>query len=85
MLRRLFWLVMGVTIGALVVRKLSKAAQRLTPGGLASDVAAALGDLADAVGDFAASVRIGMAEREAELRSGAGLDGALGALPEDMA
>lgn len=85
MLRRLFWLVMGVTIGALIVRKLSKAAQRLTPGGLVADAAAAVGDLAEAIGDFAASVRQSMAEREAELRAGAGLDGALGARPEDMA
>jgi len=85
MVRRLFWLAMGVTIGALIVRKLSKAAQRLTPSGLAADAAAAVGDLADAIGDFASSVRAGMAEREAQLRSGAGLDGALGARPEDMA
>jgi len=85
MLRRLFWLVMGVTIGALVVRKLSKAAQRLSPDGLASDAVAALRELADSIGDFASSVRDGMVEREAELRSGSGLDGALGARPEDMA
>ena len=31
-MRRLFWLAMGVTIGALLVRKLSKAAAKLTPG-----------------------------------------------------
>ena len=43
-MRRLFWLAMGVTIGALVVRKLSRAAA---------------------------------AEREAELRSGTGLDAPL--------
>ncbi len=30
MTRRLFWLAMGVTIGALVVRKLSRLADRLT-------------------------------------------------------
>jgi chromosome condensin MukBEF MukE localization factor len=85
MVRRLFWLAMGVTIGALVVRKLSQAAQRLTPSGLASNAVAAVGDLADSIGDFAASVRRGMDEREAQLRSGSGLDGALGARPEDMA
>ena len=30
-MRRLFWLAMGITIGALLVRKLSRAAERLTP------------------------------------------------------
>ena len=34
-MRRLFWLAMGVTIGVMVVRKLSKAAERLTPRGMA--------------------------------------------------
>jgi hypothetical protein len=75
---------MGVTIGALVVRKLGKAAQRLTPGGLAADAAAALGGLGEAIGEFAASVRAAMSEREAQLLAGAGLDGALGARPQDM-
>ena len=30
-MRRLFWLAMGITIGALVVRKLSRAAEKMTP------------------------------------------------------
>jgi hypothetical protein len=82
--RRLFWLVMGVTIGALVVRKLARAAESLSPRGLAASAAASLGELADAVREFAADVREGMAEREAELVEGTGLDGRLGARPEDF-
>ena len=35
-MRRLFWLAMGITIGALVVRKLSRAADKLTPTALAN-------------------------------------------------
>ena len=35
-MRRLFWLAMGVTIGALLIRKMSKAAERLTPRAMAS-------------------------------------------------
>ena len=76
-MRRLFWLAMGVTIGALVVRKLSAAADKLTPTGIAGSIAEGLRDLADAIGDFGADVRAAAAEREAELRSGTGLDAPL--------
>jgi hypothetical protein len=76
-MRRLFWLGMGITIGVLVVRKLSRAAERLTPTGVAGSIATALGDLADAIGDFGADVRAAMAEREVELRAGTGLDAPL--------
>jgi hypothetical protein len=81
-MRRLFWLAMGVTIGALVVRKLSQAAERLTPRGLAGGLAEGLRDLADAIGDFGADVRAAMGDREAELRRSTGLDGRSAAEPE---
>ena len=77
-MRRLFWLAMGVTIGALVVRKLSKAAERLTPRGMAGGIGAGLAELADALRDFGTEVRAAMREREAELRESTGLDGQLG-------
>ncbi|MDP9430332.1 MAG: hypothetical protein M3Q47_16405 [Actinomycetota bacterium] len=76
-MRRLFWLTMGITIGALVVRKLSRAAERMTPAGIGASVAEGLRDLADAIGDFGADVRAAMAEREGELRAGTGLDAPL--------
>jgi hypothetical protein len=76
-MRRLFWLTMGITIGALVVRKLSRAAEKMTPGGIAASLADALRDLAEAIGDFGADVREAMAERELELRAGTGLDAPL--------
>jgi hypothetical protein len=77
-MRRLFWLAMGVTIGALLVRKLSKAAAKLTPSGMAQGLSASLGDLAESMRDFAADLREAMADREAQLRAGTGLDGQLG-------
>jgi len=77
-MRRLFWLSMGITIGALVVRKLSKAAERLTPAGVAGSLSEALADLALSLRDFINDVRHSMTEREAELRAGTGLDGSLG-------
>ena len=76
-MRRLFWLAMGVTIGVLVVRKLSAAAERMTPAGIGGSIAEGLRDLADAIGDFGADVRAAMAERESELRAGTGLDAPL--------
>jgi hypothetical protein len=76
-MRRLFWLAMGITIGVLIVRKLSAAAERLTPGSIGRSIADGLGDLADAIGDFGADVRAAAAEREGELRSGTGLDAPL--------
>ena len=48
-MRRLFWLAMGITIGALVVRKLSRAAEKMTPGGIAASLADALRDVAEAI------------------------------------
>ena len=74
-MRRLFWLAMGITIGALVVRKLSQMAQKLTPSGLANGLAGGLSDLANAIRDFSADVREAMNDREAELREATGLDG----------
>jgi len=81
-MRRLFWLAMGVTIGALIVRKLSRAAEKLTPSGMAQGLAGALRELADAIGDFAADVRESMHQREDELRRDTGLDGSTGPAPK---
>jgi chromosome condensin MukBEF MukE localization factor len=78
-MRRLFWLAMGVTIGALLVRKLSRAAERLTPRGMANGIGAGLAELADAIRDFGDDVRAAMRDREAQLRESTGLDGRAGA------
>ncbi len=40
-MRRLFWLTMGITIGALIVRRLSQLAERLTPKSMASNIGSA--------------------------------------------
>ena len=84
MTRRLFWLAMGITIGALIVRKLTAAAQKLTPRGIAQSFGGGLADLSDSLRDFTAEVRGAMREREAELREGTGLDGTLGRVPADQ-
>lgn len=83
-MRRLFWLALGVTIGALLVRKLASAAQSLHPRALAGALSSSVGGLTEAVREFADEVRDGMAEREAELLDGTGLDGRLGARAEEF-
>jgi hypothetical protein len=74
-MRRLFWLALGATLGVLIVRKLSSAAQKLTPQGLAAGVGAGLSELGHALREFAEDVRASMSDRESELRAAAGLDG----------
>jgi adenylosuccinate lyase len=73
-MRRLFWLGVGLALGALVFRKLNQTAQRLTPRNIAQSTGSALAELTQAVQDFAAEVRESMREREVELREAAGLD-----------
>ena len=75
MTRRLFYLALGATAGVLLVRKASATAQRFTPAGVQSGLAGAITHLGDAIRDFGAEVRAGMADREAELRTDLGLDG----------
>ena len=78
LMRRLFWLAMGITIGALVVRKLSSRRREADPGRHRRGRSpTGLRDLADAIGEFGADVRAAAAEREAELRAGTGLDAPL--------
>jgi hypothetical protein len=79
-MKRMFWLALGVTVGALVVRKLSSAAESLTPRGLSGS----LRGLSESLRDLVEEIREGAAERESELLEGTGMDGRLGARPEDF-
>jgi hypothetical protein len=72
--RRLFWLGAGVAIGVLIMRRLSKIAQQLTPKGIVDSLGGALADLVHDVTGFVGEVRASMSEREHELRAGTGLD-----------
>jgi hypothetical protein len=67
MTRRIFYIALGATVGILVVRRLTVAAESLQPDNVARR-------LAGAVQGFAHEVRTGMAERESELRSALGVD-----------
>jgi hypothetical protein len=75
MTRRMFYIALGATVGILVVRRASQAAARFTPAGVQTSVSGAFGGLGEAIRDFGADIRAGMAEREDELRVELGLDG----------
>jgi hypothetical protein len=66
MTRRIFYLALGATVGVLVVRRLTAAAESLQPDNVARRLAASLTGFVD-------DVRTGMAEREGELRSALGV------------
>jgi uncharacterized protein DUF6167 len=73
-MRRLFWLALGASLGVLIFRKLSRAADKLTPQGIAASVGAGLTELSYALRDFVDDVRDAMSAHESALRSAAGLD-----------
>lgn len=72
-MRRLFWIALGATAGVLIVRKLTKAADRLTPEGAAEQVSHAVTSMSQSIREFADDVRAGMAERDNELREALGI------------
>lgn len=68
-MKRLLWLGVGLAVGALAVRAVTRKARSLTPGGLADSLRQSGGGVADSVRDFVDDVREGMADREYEIRS----------------
>ena len=61
---------LGATVGIVVVRRVSKAAQAYTPEGIGRSLTEAV----DAVRDLVEDVRVAMAEREQELRVALGVE-----------
>ncbi len=68
-MRRLLWLGLGVAVGAIVVRQVSRALQAYSPTGLAGSARNTAAGALGSVRDFVADVREGMAEREAEIHA----------------
>jgi hypothetical protein len=66
-MRRLLWLGVGLAVGALVVRKLTRTAQSFTPGGVASSLSESAGSAVESLRNFVEEVRCGMAEREQQI------------------
>jgi hypothetical protein len=68
-MRRLLWLGIGLAVGALVVRAVTKKAQAFTPQGIAAQARNSAAGFAGSLRGFVDDVRDGMAEREAEIHA----------------
>ena len=68
-MRRLLWLGIGLAVGALVFRAVTKKAQAYTPRGIAGSVQQSAVGVLESIRTFVEDVRDGMAEREAEIRA----------------
>ena len=68
-MRRLLWLGIGLAVGGLVFRAVSKKAQAFTPQGIAGSVQQSAVGALESVRMFVDDVRDAMAEREAEIRT----------------
>jgi hypothetical protein len=66
-MKRMLWLGIGLAVGALVVRAVTKKAQAFTPRGIAGSVQESAGGLLESVRSFVDDVREGMAEREMQI------------------
>ena len=66
-MKRLLWLGVGLAVGALVVRKMSRKANEFTPSGIATSLSESAGGLVESVRSFVEDVREGMAERQEEI------------------
>jgi hypothetical protein len=74
MIKRVFWVALGASVGIVVVNRATKAAKKLAPGKLADSAAGVPGRVAAAWQDFAEDVRSAAAEREIELHQTLGAD-----------
>ena len=66
-MKRLLWLGVGLAVGAIVVRKLTRKASEFTPSGIATSLSESAGGLVESLRNFVEDVREGMAEREQEI------------------
>lgn len=81
MTKRLFYLAVGIGLGAVIARRLTRAASRLTPRGLADQTKMGWRGLEDAIRAFVDDVKAAMAERETELREALTEEGTRGEEP----
>jgi hypothetical protein len=66
-MKRLLWLGVGLAVGALVVRKLTRKANEFTPSGIATSLSQSAGGLVESMRSFVDDVRDGMTEREEQI------------------
>jgi hypothetical protein len=68
-MKRVVWLGIGLAVGALVFRAVSRKARAYTPTGIAASARDSAGGLVHSVRSFIDDVRDGMAEREDEIHN----------------
>jgi hypothetical protein len=66
-MKRLLWLGVGLAVGAVIVRKVTRKANEFTPSGIATSLSESAGGLVESVRSFVEDVRAGMAEREGQI------------------
>ena len=66
-MKRLLWLGVGLVVGAVFVRKLTRKANEFTPTGIAASLSESAGGLVESLRTFVDDVREGMAERENQI------------------
>ena len=66
-MKRLLWLGIGLAVGAITVRKVTRKASEFTPSGIATSLSESAGGLVESLRNFVEDVREGMAERENEI------------------
>jgi len=67
-MKRLLWLGVGLAVGALVVRKLTRKANEFTPSGIATSLSQSAGGLVESMRSFVDDVRDGMTERQEQIQ-----------------
>jgi hypothetical protein len=68
-MKRLLWLGVGLAVGAIIVRKVTRKANEFTPSGIATSVSQSAGGLVESLRSFVDDVRDGMAEREQQIHA----------------
>jgi len=66
-MKRLLWLGVGLAVGALVVRKMTKKANEFTPSGIATSLSQSAGGFVESMRSFVEDVREGMTERQEQI------------------
>jgi hypothetical protein len=74
MVKRVFWVALGATVGVLVVTKTSKTLRKFSPAGIAQGAGGLPGAIGGRLQGFADDVRAAAAEREFELYRVLGVD-----------
>jgi hypothetical protein len=66
-MKRLLWLGVGMAVGAIAVRKITRKVDQFTPSGIATSLSESAGGFVESLRSFVEDVRAGMAEREQQI------------------